>query len=105
MSDDRLKEELAHRLLGWKVGPDRFIKSGRTWIPKWRFNPVTRLEDAFLLLDRAGGSYLLSFGPDAVFTVEVRIEAGVGKGSGEPKARAITFAIARAFGIDPEANR
>jgi hypothetical protein len=99
MNDDRLRDELAHRLLGWKVGPDRFIKSGRTWIPKWRFNPLSRLEDAFLLLDRAGGSYLLSFDSDGVFTVEVQVGERIAKANGEPKARAITLAISRALGI------
>jgi len=100
MSDDRLNEELARRLLGWKVGPDRFTSSGRSWMPKWRFKPLVRLEDAFLLLDRAGGSYLLSLGSDGVFTVEVQVGGRLGQGSGEPKARAITLALSRALGIE-----
>jgi len=100
MSDDRLTEELARRVLGWKVGPGRFIKSGRRWIPNWRFNPVARLEDAFLLLDRASGSYSLSFGSDQVFTVEVRVGGRIGRASGQPKARAITLALSQALGIE-----
>jgi hypothetical protein len=99
MIEDRLKDELALRLLGWKAAPDRFIKSGRGWIPKWRFNPFTRLEDAFLLLDRASGTYVLSVGSDGIFSAEVRVGEGIGKASGEPKARAITVAISRALGI------
>ncbi len=99
MSDERLKEELAHRLLRWRVGPDRYIKSGRTWTPKWRFNPLVRLEDAFLLLDHAGGSYVLSLGSDGVFTVEVQVGDQIGKAIGEPKARIITPAVSRALGI------
>jgi hypothetical protein len=99
MNDDRLKEELARRLLAWKVGPDRFIKSGRSWIPKWRFKPLARLEDAFLLLDRAGGTYVLSVGSDGVFTAEVRVGERIGRASGEPKARTITLAISRVLGI------
>lgn len=95
----RLADVLAARVLGWRSAPDRFIKSGRTWIPKWRFKPLARLEDAFLLLDRAGGSYVLSLGSDGVFTVEFRLGERIGKAHGEPKARSITLAISRALGI------
>jgi hypothetical protein len=100
MSDDRLKEELALRLLGWRAGPDRFMKSGRSWIPKWRFKPFTRLEDAFLLLDGVDGTYVLSIDADGGFGAEVRIGERTGKASGEPKARAITLAIARSLGLE-----
>jgi len=58
------------------------------------------LEDAFRLLDRAGGTYLVSVGPDGVFSVEVRIGEGIGRASGEPKARSITVAISRALGLE-----
>jgi hypothetical protein len=98
--EDRLKEELASRLLGWKAAPDRFLKSGRGWIPKWRFNPFTHLEDAFLLLDRAGGTYVLSVGSDGIFSAEVQIGEQIGKASGEPKALAITLALARSLGLE-----
>jgi hypothetical protein len=99
MNDDQLKEKLARRLLSWKVCPDRFVKAGRSWIPKWRFKPLARLEDAFLLLDRAGGTYVLSVGSDGVFTAEVQVGDRIGKASGEPKARTISLAISRALGI------
>ena len=99
MSTERVTTLLAERVFGWKAGPDRYIKSGRSWIPKWRFEPFARLEDAFLLLDRAGGSYLLALRSDGVFAVEVQIGNRIGKACGEPKARAITLAISRALGI------
>jgi hypothetical protein len=100
MTDECLKEELARRLLGWKAVPDRFIKSGRSWIPRWRFNPMGSLDDAFLLLDQTGGSFTLGVGPDGVFTARVRIGDRLGAVSGDPKARTITLAIARALGIE-----
>jgi hypothetical protein len=100
MSDDQLTEELARRVLGWKVSPDRLLKSGRSWIPKWRFRPLVRLEDAFLLLDRAADIYKLAVGRDRVFIAEVRIGRRIGRASGEPKARAVTLAISRALGIE-----
>ena len=99
MSDERLKEDLASHVMGWKVCPDRFIKSGRTWIPKWRFQPLQRLDDAFLLLDKVGGTYVLSLGAAGVFTAEVRIGERIGKRSGELKARTITLAVSDALGI------
>src|SRR5947207_380778 len=51
MSDDRLTQELATRVMGWKVVPDRFLMSNRRWKPRWRFQPCRRLEDAFSLLE------------------------------------------------------
>jgi hypothetical protein len=60
---------------------------------------MVRLEDAFLLLDRSGGTYLLSVGVDGFFNAEVRIGERIGKASGEPKARAITVAVSLALGI------
>jgi hypothetical protein len=99
MTTERLTTLLAERILGWKVCPDRFVKAGRSWIPKWRFKPFARLEDAFLLLDRASGSYSLSLGADGVFTAEVHVGDRIGKASGEPKALTISLAISRALGI------
>ena len=97
---ERLKEELAIRVLGWQAGPDRFIKTGRSWIPKWRFKPFARLDDAFSLLDRTGGIYTLAVEANGVFTAEVRIGNRVGRASGDPKARTITLAICRALDLE-----
>jgi hypothetical protein len=99
MSDDRLNEELARQVLGWKVAPNRFIKSGRSWIPKWRFNPLERLEDAFHLLDLVASGYRLEVCEGGMFTAEVRVGSRTGKTSGELKARTITLAVAEAFGL------
>jgi len=99
MTNERLTALLVDRVLGWKVCPDRFIKSGRSWIPRWRFEPLLRLEDAFLLLDKAASSYLLSVDEEGVFTAEVRVGDRLGRASGEPKARTISLAISLALGI------
>ena len=96
----QLTDLLAECVMGWRLAPDRYIKPGRGWMPRWRFNPLARMEDAFLLLDRAGGSYALALGSDGVFTVEVQIGDRIGKASGEPKARAITLALSQALGIE-----
>ena len=97
MDDDRLTEKLAANVFGWKLAPDRFIKSGRSWIPRWRFSPLERLEDAFGLLERVATSYRLEVCDGGVFTVEVRVGSKIGKASGEPKARTITLAVAAAL--------
>ena len=100
MSDDRLIEKLAVHVLGWRPAVGRFLKPGRSWLPKSRFNPCSRLEHAFFLLDRSGGTYTLSVDEHGAFTAEVRIGGRVGKVSGKPKARAITLAIAKALNLE-----
>jgi len=100
MTDERLKEELARRLLGWRASPDRFLKCGRSWIPRWRFNPLTNLDDAFLLLDRIDGCYRLTVDPNGIFTAEVRLGNRIGRASGDQKARTIALAVARGLGIE-----
>jgi len=97
MDDDRLTEKLAADVFGWKSAPDRFIKPGRSWIPKWRFRPFERLEDAFDLLDRVASGYRLEVCDGGAFTAEVRVGAKIGRASGETKARTITLAVAAAL--------
>lgn len=99
MTDDRLTAILAERIMGWKVCPDRFLKPGRTWIPRSRFRPLARVEHALLLLDRAAGEYALT-SVGGVFTAKVQVGNRTGKATGEPKAKTITLAIAQALGIE-----
>src|SRR5690242_18854729 len=99
MNDDRLTEKLAAQVLGWKAVPGRFIKSGRSWIPRWRFQPLAELADAFQLLDRAAHHYTLTR-DGRTFTAEIRAGSGRGIASGELKARTITLAVARALGLE-----
>ncbi len=98
MTEHSLTDALAEQL-GWKVAPDRFIKSGRTWLPRWRFAPLSRLDDAFLLLDRFATSYTMRWAERGRFFVEVRSGRRIGRAYGEPKSRAITLAIAEALGL------
>jgi hypothetical protein len=98
MNDDRLTDLLAARVLGWKPAPDRFLKPDRGWTPRWQFAPFKRIEDAFLLLDRAG-DYTLKFAA-GVFTVRVRVGKRTGKAAGDEKARTITLAVAEALGLE-----
>ena len=44
MHDDQLTATVVEVVLGWRATPDRFIKPGRSWTPRSRFNPLIRLE-------------------------------------------------------------
>lgn len=99
MNDDRLTDQLALRVMGWKVAPDRFVKSGRSWIPRWRFRPLEELADAFQLLDCAADHYILKRDGRS-FTAEIRTGSCRATASGELKARTITLAVARALGLE-----
>jgi hypothetical protein len=100
MTNDQITAALVECVLGWRHAPGRFLKPGRSWTPRSRFNPFTRLEDAFMLLERAGSTWVLSFGPDRVFTAQVGVGGRVGTASGEPKARVITLALCKALAIE-----
>ena len=47
MTGKQLTATLAERVMGWRVGPDRFQIGNRGWIPRGRFRPTERLQDAF----------------------------------------------------------
>ena len=100
MSDAQLIDELASRVMGWRVASGRFVKPSRSWIPKWRFAPLERLEDAFRLLEASRATYTLSVDKHGVFSAKVCVDKRLGRTSGEPKARTITLALARAVGIE-----
>jgi hypothetical protein len=101
-ADCRLTELLVERVMHWKIAPDRYIKSGRSWLPKWRFTPLTRLDDAFQLLDRFASTYKLERTGEDTFAVEVHFGGRVSKASGESKARVITLAIAQALLLEAD---
>ena len=102
MTDERLTNELATRGMGWRATPDRYLKSGRSWIPRWRFQPLVVLADALVLLDHLAEKYSLSGVQHGPFTAQVQIRSRTGKASGSCKARTIAFAVAQALGIDAE---
>jgi hypothetical protein len=95
-----LTDGLASRIMGWKPCPDRFVKSGRSWIPRWRFQPLTQTSDAFQLLNSAAGSLILTTGRDGTYRAEVRFGAHVGRAAASSVATSITVAVARAIGLD-----
>jgi hypothetical protein len=91
---------LAERVMGWGVAPDRYLLGNRCWMPRWKFQPLARLDHAFQLLDKSGGAYTLTTRPGGGFTAEVRLDNRTGAAAGGPKAATITIAVARAIGLD-----
>jgi hypothetical protein len=100
MTADQLTAILAERVMGWAAAPDRFLTSNRHWIPRWRFQPLTKVEDAFQLLEHVATAYTLTASRPGMFAAEVRIHASIGHASCESNATAITVAVARAVGFD-----
>lgn len=104
MTNENLAALLAKRVMGWGVGPDRFLTGNRGWIPRWRFQPTEKLPDALRLLDAAAPvEYDMRGGDGGTFHVRVRIGDTAAEVSSPCKPRAITCAIARAIGIEVEA--
>ena len=103
MTSDQLTAILAERVMGWTVGPDRFMMANRGWMSRWRFQPVEKLEDAFRLLEKAAPQEYSICGDDkGNIHVHVRIAGTAGEARGTSKPLAITTAIARAVGIEVE---
>lgn len=103
MTSENLAALLAKRVMGWSVGPDRFLTSKRGWMPRWRFQPTERLADALRLLEKVEPEeYTMSGDAEGYVRVHVRIRAATGEACSVSKPRAITYAIARALGIQVE---
>ena len=101
--EERLTALLAQRVMGWTVGPDRFMMGNRGWMPRWRFQPAEKLEDAFRLLQEAAPQEYSICGDDkGSIHVRVRIGGTAGEARGTSKPLTITYAVARAVGIEVE---
>jgi Phage ABA sandwich domain len=89
---------LARRVMGWGIAPERFLLGRRGWIPRWRFQPTERLEDAFRLLEEAvPRRYSMGRNGKGSFWVRVQIGQETGHAQDLSKPRAITLAVARAL--------
>jgi hypothetical protein len=93
---------LAVRVMKWGVAPERFLMDGRRWLPRWRFQPIERIEDAFRLLEALGPKEYTMAGRGADnFCVQIRLHnGGISEASYKSKAQAITYAVAQAIGVD-----
>ena len=103
MTSAKLTAILAERVMGWGVGPGRFLTGHRCWMPRWRFQPVEKLEDAFRLLEQAMPQEYSICGDDkGNIHVQVRIAGTSGEARGTSKPLVLTYAIARAVGVEVE---
>jgi len=101
MTSEHLTAILAERVMGWSVGPDRFMMGNRRWSPRWRFQPTGRVEDAYRLLERAAPQdFSMDRDQDGRFRVKVRIAGVTGEARESSQACAIAFAVARALGLE-----
>lgn len=100
MNDARLTDELAISAMGWRLAPGRYLKSGKSWITRSKFRPLTNARDAFRVLDTVTKDYSLASTPDGTFTVEVRLRGCVAKVTCKSRERAICLAVARVIGIE-----
>lgn len=79
---------------------------GRGWKPVWTFRPTERREDAIRLLEAVKpAEYNVAALRGGSFRVRVRIGQTVGTAQHISEARAISHAVARAIGIEPNEDR
>lgn len=105
MTNEHLTAVLAEKVMGWGIGPDRFMMGDRRWQPRWRFQPAKRLEDAFRLLERAAPhEYALRGAENGGFWASVRVAGTTGEAHASSQAAAITFAVARAIGLEVDSS-
>lgn len=100
MTADQLTNLLARRVMGWTVGPDRFMMGNRGWMPRWRFQPAEKLEDAFRLLESATATYTIAGDGSGTVTTHVCVAGVAGTAYHRSIAASITIALARAIGIE-----
>ena len=103
MTAEMLTALLAEQVMGWRVGTGRYLLGQRRWLARWRFQPTRRAEDAFRLLEQAAPQeFTMGTADNGDFWVKVRVAGTTGEARAASKPRAITFAIARAIGIEIE---
>jgi hypothetical protein len=96
MTADQLTAILAERVMGWRVGPDRFLTGNRRWMPRWRYRPLDHLPDAIRLLEGAEPAQYTITDTNWQVSVCVQIAGITGEARDRSKPRAVALAIARA---------
>lgn len=101
MTHEQLTAILAERVMRWTVGRERFLMGNREWTPRWRFRPTEKLEDAFRLLEGAAPQeYSLCCDDKGNIHARVRIDGALGEARGTSAPSVITYAVARAVGVE-----
>ena len=106
VNDQMLTATLAERVMEWRVTSDRFLMGDRRWAPLWRFQPANKIADAMRLLEKAAPECcVMDCDESGNFRVQVRLAGKTGEAYEYSKARAITYAIARALGLELDHER
>jgi hypothetical protein len=101
MTSNQLTAILAERVMGWEARPDRFLWANRGWIPRWKFQPMAKVGDAFRLLEQfAPEECMMRTTPEGNFFVTLKAAGTLGEAINASKSGAITLAIAQALGIE-----
>ncbi len=94
---------LAQRVMGWTVGPDRFLLGKRSWIRRSAFQPAERIQDAHkLLLAACPTEYSMGGGKGQPFWARVVIGQNDCTASAQSLPASICLATARALNIAVE---
>jgi hypothetical protein len=94
---------LVQHVMGWTVGPNRFLMDGRRWLPKWRFQPTKNIADALRLLHTANVSnYALHFDTSGRYRAKLRSNGSWYEASNSSLCVAVCLAIADIYGIHVE---
>jgi hypothetical protein len=100
VSSDELTAILAERIMRWGVCPERFLLEGRSWLPRWRFQPLIDIDDAFQLLSSSVGTLVLTNAKNGSYVSHVKLGRRTGRATSPSAATSITVAIARALTLD-----
>lgn len=100
MANDHLITLLAENIMGWRSAPGRFLTGMRGWVPNWRFQPLTNVEDALKVAHAASAGLKLVISPDGLCTAEAKVRNSSGRANSSSVAASITFATCRAVGLE-----
>ncbi len=101
MTATRIDSMMAERVMGWRTARGRFLRGDRRWTPHWRFQPTTRVADAFRLLEHAAPTKVSIISDNSgAFRVTLQIYGRTSKVTDRSKARAITLAVALAMELE-----
>jgi hypothetical protein len=104
VNDERLTDRLAEGVMGWRLAPGRYLKSGRGWISRPKFRPLHDVRDAFRLVYTMAADYSLTRKQGGGCTAIVRSADQTGTVTAASEARAISLAVAAAIGLETESS-
>jgi len=93
MTSERLTAVLAEQVMKWRLAPERFLTGPRQWIPRYRFRPLSNVDDALKLVNAAGASLELRSKPGCPVEARVVFRGRKSRVTLNEAAAAITTAL------------